>query len=117
MTDLLDFPFVHTDRIGPGWVSWSDFYACFGESFPEEHTGLLFNNYHGSIEAAINGAGLLLGWKFVVEQVMREGKLLQVGNFTMPSPDDQFMYAKTNSPNTKSAEAFIQWVNKDLIES
>ena len=110
LTDLLGFPFVHTDRTGPGWTSWSSFYSDFGEVFPEDLTCLLFNNYHSSIDAAIHGAGLLLGWKFVVEQVMREGKLLQVGDFTIPSPDDQYMYTKKNGPNTKSAKAFIQWV-------
>jgi LysR family glycine cleavage system transcriptional activator len=114
LTDLLEFPFVHTDRTGPGWVSWSSFFSIFGEEFPKDHTGLLFNNYHSSVDAAIHGAGLLLGWKFVVEAVMREGKLIQVGEFTMPSPDDQYMYTKRNSPNSSSAQAFIEWIKNDL---
>ena len=114
LADLREFPFVHTDRIGPGWVSWSDFFSNFGEHFPEDHTGLFFNNYHSSVDAAINGAGLLLGWRFVVEAVVREGKLLQVGKFTIPSPDDQYMYTKRNSPNSKSAQTFIEWIKNDL---
>jgi LysR family glycine cleavage system transcriptional activator len=114
LTDLLDFPFVHTDRIGPGWVSWASFFENFGEDFPEDHTGLLFNNYHSSVDAAIHGAGLLLGWRFVVDAVIGEGKLKQIGDFTIPSPDDQFMYTKRNSPNSKSAKEFIEWVKNDL---
>ena len=110
LTDLIEYPFVHVDRVGPGWLSWHEFFTEHGINFPENHTSLFCNNYLSAIDAAIQGAGLLLGWRFVVESAIAEGKLKQIGVFSIPSPDDQFLYTKRNSVNAKSAQDFITWV-------
>jgi DNA-binding transcriptional LysR family regulator len=110
LNELLEHPFVHIDRIGPGWMSWNEFFSQHGFDFPENHTSLFCNNYLNAIDAAIQGAGLLLGWRFVVESAVDEGKLKQIGSFSVPSPDDQFMYTKRKSVNAKAAQNFITWI-------
>ncbi|MFT5274012.1 MAG: LysR family glycine cleavage system transcriptional activator [Saprospiraceae bacterium] len=110
LSDLIDFPLIHTNRIGAGWVSWSEYYEQFESKLPSMNTSLVFNNYHSSVDAALHGAGIILGWKFVVGSLLEEEKLLRVGKFTMPSPDAMLIYTRRNSPNSETAFEFIEWM-------
>ena len=112
LTDLLNFPLIHIDRVGAGWVAWSEFFAKYKTELPESHTSLVFNNYHSAVDAALHGAGICLGWRFVVGSLIEEKKLMRIGKFKMASPDDMFIYSRRSSANSQTALNFIQWVQQ-----
>ena len=110
LDDLLEYPFIHVERDGPGWISWSEYFVELGSELPAKHTSVYCNNYLSGIDAAIQGAGLLLGWPVILESAFDVDRLRKIGDFSIKSTAGQTMYTKRNSVNAKPAQKFIAWI-------
>ena len=88
--DLLNGPvsnwshltFLDLTRPNEGWVSWNDWLEVAGrlERVPKY---LDFDNYAYMLEAAVAGRGIVLGWRYFIEQYLEAGTL--VGSRTASS--------------------------------
>jgi LysR family glycine cleavage system transcriptional activator len=110
LDDLLEYPFIHVERDGPGWISWSEYFVELGSELPDKHTSVFCNNYLSGIDAAIQGAGLLLGWPVILQSALDVDRLRKIGDFSITSTAGQTMYTKRNSVNAKPAQKFIDWI-------
>ena len=110
LDDLHEYPFIHVERDGPGWISWGDYFVELGSELPVKHTSVFCNNYLSGIDAAIQGAGLLLGWPVILESAFDVDRLRKIGDFSIASSAGQTMYTKRNSVNAKPAQKFIEWI-------
>ena len=112
--DLQKMPLIHTQQTGPGWISWSGFFDKFGNNLKENKPSLVFNAHNSAIDAAISGSGLVLGWRFLVNRAIEEGKLVQIGDFSVSSPDKLHAYARKNRDNSTLVMTYIKWLKKAL---
>ena len=59
-----------------GWASWEDWFQAVG--YPEPQTRFTsFDNYVYSLEAAVAGQGIALGWRIFVDQHLETGALVR----------------------------------------
>ena len=61
-------------------VAWSDWFAAFGIDYRDEGTGLRTSEYMLALQAAIGGEGVVLGWAHLVDRLLEQGLLVQVGD-------------------------------------
>ena len=62
-----------------GWASWEDWFQAVG--YPEPQPRFTsFDNYVYSLEAAVAGQGLALGWRIFVDQHLETGALVALGD-------------------------------------
>ena len=62
-----------------GWASWEDWFQAVG--YPEPQTRFTsFDNYVYSLEAAVAGQGIALGWRIFVDQHLETGALVALGD-------------------------------------
>ena len=62
-----------------GWASWEDWFQAVG--YPEPQTRFTsFDNYIYSLEAAVAGQGIALGWRIFVDQHLETGALVALGD-------------------------------------
>ena len=62
-----------------GWASWEDWFQAVG--YPEPQPRFTsFDNYIYSLEAAVAGQGIALGWRNFVDQHLETGALVTLGD-------------------------------------
>ena len=67
-------------RPAPTWENWL---ASAGVALPSKNRGLVINDYVSVIQAALNGQGIALGWRHLVDQMLEDGRLVNVASHEM----------------------------------
>lgn len=76
---LLDAQLLHMDDGDRPWMSWSEWFAKFGLDLPRRSGRVFFNNYPMVLQQAVAGRGVALGWRHLVDEMVVDGVLVQVG--------------------------------------
>lgn len=63
-----------------------------------------------SLQAAIDGLGVMLGRSTIVEHDLREGRLVEPFNLRQSSPNGYFLVSPTRSIHLSKVEAFRGWL-------
>ncbi len=80
---LANHSLIHLEepwRAAPTWAEW---FAGAGVTLPPTNRGLLINDYVSVIQAALNGQGIALGWRHLIDAMLDEGRLVQITEYTM----------------------------------
>ncbi|HET9025151.1 MAG TPA: LysR substrate-binding domain-containing protein [Burkholderiaceae bacterium] len=78
LDDLLRLPLLERDDPGPGaWLSWRAWFDAMSIA-PPRRTGLSFSHYDQIVQAAISGQGIALGRLPLVNDFLRDGRLVRV---------------------------------------
>jgi LysR family glycine cleavage system transcriptional activator len=115
--DLQVVTLIHTQQAGAGWMSWSGFFESYGANLMEKKASLVFNAHNSAIDAAISGGGIVLGWRFIVNRAIDEGKLVQIENYSVSSPDNLHAYARKNHDNSHMVKKYIRWLREVLTNT
>jgi LysR family glycine cleavage system transcriptional activator len=110
--DLAKVPLIHDDLLGSltGLPTWADWLAAAGVKGINLARGLRFSSPDHALEAAVEGAGVLLAHKSLAHDDLRTGRL--VAPFTLELPTERAFYlvcpeANARRPNVK---AFVSWI-------
>ncbi|MGD9805248.1 MAG: transcriptional regulator GcvA [Hyphomicrobiaceae bacterium] len=111
-SDLTKVPLIHDDLLGSltGLPTWADWLAAAGVEGINLARGLRFSSPDHALEAAVEGAGVLLAHKSLAHDDLRTGRL--VAPFTLELPTQRAFVlvcpeAHARRPNVK---AFITWI-------
>jgi DNA-binding transcriptional LysR family regulator len=111
-------PLIHVrSAAAPHWEGWSEYFGRKKLGRPRG-AAQVFDNYIQAVQAALDGRGLMLGWRSITEKLVRDGALT-------PWPegdcDPGMAYFVTVSPDSASkpaVAAFRQWIEnaaEDLL--
>jgi LysR family glycine cleavage system transcriptional activator len=110
--DLAKVPLIHDDLLGSltGLPTWADWLAAAGVKGINLARGLRFSSPDHALEAAVEGAGVLLAHKSLAHDDLRTGRL--VAPFALELPTERAFYlvcpeANARRPNVK---AFATWI-------
>lgn len=70
--DLIEVSSNHTE-----WMNWKAWLARAGHPATEFEQAVIFNTYSHSIQAAVDGLGIALGWRRLVDPFLDQGKLVR----------------------------------------
>ena len=76
--DLLGQQFIHLEepfRPRPGWRDW---FESFGIDYVDGGEGLRLNDYALVVQAAMAGEGIAMGWRHIIEPLVRKRLLVPV---------------------------------------
>ncbi|PDT46544.1 LysR family transcriptional regulator [Sinorhizobium fredii] len=107
--DLLKAPLIHTSNEETDWTTWSDWFLALGRPAPKGRS-FYVNNYMIGLQAAQDDVGAVLGWDGLVENLIREGRLVQLVAETIPSP--AAFHLKIHPRATAKARLFADWLVK-----
>lgn len=109
---LLDVPLLHMDDGDRPWMSWAEWFGRFGLVVPHQPGRVLFNNYPVVLQQAVAGRGVALGWRHLVDDLLADGVLEQVG----PEVTSAEGYYLTWPTGTKAptTEALSAWLKSQL---
>lgn len=60
----------------PGWLTWTDWFRQSGWTGPVDPPRLRFSSYSDAAYAAMAGDGVVLGWTYLLERPLADGRLV-----------------------------------------
>lgn len=111
---LRHVPVIVSETVDPSWLNWRKWVAVAGAQSPwaraSEQITLRCNHYTDSIQAAINGEGVALGWSTLLADQLAEGRLVRLGEAAL-RPEDRYHVLVPDGRSLGShTQTFVDWI-------
>jgi DNA-binding transcriptional LysR family regulator len=111
--ELARFPLISNDTTDPTWTGWSDWLAAFSVAPPAKPLGMRCSFYPEAIYAALNGHGIALGWRRLVEDLLAQHRLVRVTDKAIVTRNAYFLILPKRRARKKSVELLINWLKNE----
>ena len=99
---------LHVRTTDAAWIGWPDYLSATG--MPRVRAaGRTFTNYVQATQAALEGHGMLLGWRSITGALVETGALVQAGLPALPLSDG-FHVARRHKRQGAATERFVDWL-------
>jgi LysR family glycine cleavage system transcriptional activator len=115
--DLARLPLIHDESISPrvGAPNWSEWFAAAGVEGVDLRRGLHFNSADHALDAAGEGAGVLLAHDLMAYDDLRTGRLIIPVKLALPSGRAfHLVWPKGRRPS-RAAEGFRRWIKEEVV--
>ena len=100
---------LHVRSAETSWLTWSDYLAGTGQTVLRGG-GQSFTNYVQATQAALEGHGMMLGWRSITGALAASGALTSAG-LPILTPRDAFYLVLRNKKTGEATEKFARWLN------
>ena len=114
---LAALPLIHDDQLAgrPGVPTWADW--CHAAGWPavdDSRRGLRFSSAEHAIEAALQGAGLLLAHALLVHDDLAAGRLVAPLDLRLPTGRAYFLVQPRRRRESPVAVAWRDWLRAEI---
>ncbi|WP_221796095.1 LysR substrate-binding domain-containing protein [Oceanobacter mangrovi] len=92
------------------WYQWSSYFRARNSQVEPGEPVLVCDNYTLVIQAAIAGQGLALGWRSLVDEMLRTGLLIALEDFTVSSANGYYAVEPNPDNRSEQRQALLQWL-------
>jgi len=96
----------------PGWLSWAGWFQQNGWPYKSTAAKLSFTNYSDAAYAAMEGDGIVLGWSYLLERPLTDGRLVALDIAPLRTTQEHCILIPQNRKATAEVEAFARWLTK-----
>ena len=114
--DLRKVPLIHDDQLAgrPEVPTWADWCRAAGVARADLRRGLRFSSAEHAIEAAIQGAGLLLTHAILAHDELRSGRLVTPFDLVLPGGRAYFLVRRKAARPRRAVLAFQEWLRAEV---
>ena len=116
--DLLHMPLIASDIVNPAWMPWRQWAKALrlGPALgrASDHSRLRFNHYSDTVQAALNGEGVTMGWDVLLEDILREGRLVRLGTDSVVPEERYHAVTPVGREPTPAVRIFLDWMVERL---
>lgn len=116
--DLLHMPLIASDIVNPAWMPWRQWAKALrlGPALgrASDHSRLRFNHYSDTVQAALNGEGVTMGWDVLLEDILREGRLVRLGSDSVVPEERYHVVTPVGREPTSAVRIFLDWMVERL---
>lgn len=114
--DIASLPLIASDAVHPSWLNWRSWARQAGLG-PElgkasDRSRLRFNHYTDTIQAAMNGEGVALGWARLISTPLREGRLIALGSCRVRPHEEHHVLLPTGRLPSPAVNTFVDWLKE-----
>jgi LysR family transcriptional regulator, glycine cleavage system transcriptional activator len=114
---LTKMPLIHDDALaGASLPTWADWFRAAGVGDVDLSRGLRFNSADHALDAACEGAGVLLTHDLLAYDDLRIGRLVIPVPFALPSGRAYHLVCPKRSRRRAPEEAFSAWINHEVAK-
>jgi LysR family glycine cleavage system transcriptional activator len=114
--DLVRFPMIHDESLASraNIPTWADWFKAVGVDDVDVRRGLRFNSADHALDAAGEGAGVLLAHDIFAYDDLRTGRLVIPVKFVLPTGRAfHLVWPKGRKPS-QAAENFRRWIKEEV---
>jgi len=113
--ELAGLPLVHLESGGATrWLDWPAWLEAAGADGPGPSRGLVLDNYILVIQAALAGQGVALGWRPLVDDLLRTGQLVAALDREVRTPRGYHLVRPRGQGASRTVELFQAWLRRQL---
>ena len=105
--DIVTLPLIASDLTNPAWMPWRSWAKSLGLGpalgRAADHSRLRFNHYSDTVQAALNGEGVTMGWAVLLSDLLRSGRLVRVGQDSVTPQEGYHVIAPAGRPPSPAA--------------
>jgi LysR family transcriptional regulator, glycine cleavage system transcriptional activator len=113
LNDLLALPLLSVEGVDWTWTTWSDFFRDARLSAKRLNVRR-FNSHIIAVQAALDGQGVVLGWKSFMKPLISAKRLRAVGTHEMPAPQSFYLTWSMKRPLSMEALILKDWLVNTL---
>jgi DNA-binding transcriptional LysR family regulator len=107
--DLIEVASSHTE-----WMNWKNWLAHNGQPEAELERATSFNTYPLSIQAAVDGLGVALGWQHLVDPLLDSGQLIRpLGNTGIRTQSGYYLLKRKSGNSFPELGIVEGWLIKE----
>jgi DNA-binding transcriptional LysR family regulator len=110
--DLLGHSLLHIDQHAPDWINWRMWLQAQGVEPPKRIRGPKFNNYALLIDMAVEGRGIGLGTRHLVDRLLQDGALVRALDASLTSERGYYLVTRRDRRLTDEAQAVLRWLRR-----
>ena len=100
---------IHLDAANPSWTRWADWFSELGYQ-GEIARGTRVTSYSVALQIAREGAGLVLGWRRLIQPLLANGTLAVVGPHSLPAPHQFHLAGLPDAQLSEPAHVLKSWL-------
>lgn len=100
---------IYLDSSDKTWTTWVEWFRGLGYT-GSISPGIRVNNYAVALEAARAGRGLTLGWQHLISPMLKAGKLVSVGSYSLDAPHSFFLVSRPEDELSEAAILLKSWI-------
>lgn len=110
--DLLQHSLLHIDQHAPDWINWRMWLQAQGVAPPRTIRGPKFNNYALLIDMAVEGRGIGLGTRHLVDRLIEEGALVRALDVSLKSERGYYLVTRRDRHLSNEAQGVLRWLRR-----
>ena len=111
--DFLDVALIDSDATLEGWMTWNSWFKELGASRPKLKYSLRCSAYTDTIQAALQGHGIALGWGRLLEPMLASGQLVRLTSLVVRPRDAYYVVVPNGRTPTPLMLSLIDWLRGD----
>lgn len=112
LADFCDTDLIDSDVTSEGWTNWQGWLGMQGEGPIRARYSLRCNLYSDTIQAALQGHGIALGWGRLVDHLVARGELVRLEPFVVKPAEAYYLVVPANRAQTPTIETLVQWLRE-----
>lgn len=116
--DLVQMPLIASDVVNPAWMPWRAWAKSLrlGPALARasDHSRLRFNHYADTVQAALNGEGVTMGWSVLLSDILREGRLVRLGTDEVEPEEGYHLLTPSGREPSPTTRSFLDWAAAQL---
>lgn len=114
--DMLRLPLIASDIVDPTWLTWRSWAQSLGMGGEigraSDLSRLRFNHYTDTIQAAVNGEGVALGWSELIRGHLDEGRLVRLGTRILALEETYHVLVPSSRDTSEATDVLINWLTE-----
>ena len=98
----------HTSRWD--FMDWGEWFERRGARHIDSSSRLIFDNYHVAMQAAVNGQGIALAWRYCLGDLLEKKLLVRPVPDTVITPRGQFLIEPQTPEIPQVLQRLMQWI-------
>jgi DNA-binding transcriptional LysR family regulator len=115
LDDLAQKRLIHLESDRQNWTTWTDWFQKLGYT-GDLAVGSSVTSYSVALQLAQKGAGLALGWRRLVQPLLKAGKLAAIGTHTLPAPHQFYLVELSDGALSANASQLKDWILAEVHE-
>lgn len=114
--DILDQTLLHLDGGGLSWggVDWQAWLLRQGVTGQPVRRGVRLNSYPMVLQGAEAGRGVALGWSYITDQMLAEGRLVCPIDMPLTTGHGYYIGVSDDAISVPATASFFQWIMSEI---
>ncbi|KQQ53582.1 LysR family transcriptional regulator [Pseudomonas sp. Leaf127] len=110
LEELFQAELIDSDPTSEGWMTWQSWFKALAGPTARRKYNLRFSLYTDTIQAALFGQGIALGWSGMLDHLLASGDLIRLTPYAVKTQESHYLVVPNGHPVTPTVQVLVEWL-------